>query len=145
MALGVPEFRRALIRLGGALDSDIGKLIAAIGGLDVPAAMRLVTDAYPELASPYLALAADLTATWYEEQPAAAGAKPFTAQPAELPAVEQLAANARWALTQSNPTTALQRSGQSGRGRLPACRTGHRQPPLARSSSHVSSSPRRGR
>ncbi len=112
MALGVPEFRRALIRLGGALDGDIGKLVAAIGGLDVPAAMRLVTEAYPELASPYLALAADLTATWYEEQPTAAGAKPFTAQPADLPAVEQLAANARWALTQTNPTTALQRSGQ---------------------------------
>ena len=112
MALGVPEFRRALIRIGDAMDGDIGKLVAAVGRLDVPAAMRLVTDAYPELASPYLALAADLTATWYEEQPAAAGAEPFEAKPAELPAVEQLAANARWALTQSNPTTALQRSGQ---------------------------------
>lgn len=112
MALGVPEFRRALVKLGDALDSDVVKLVGAVGRLDVPAAMRLVTDAYPELASPYLALAADLTATWYEEQPASAGAEPFEAKPAELPAVEQLAANARWALTQSNPTTALQRSGQ---------------------------------
>ena len=64
MALGVPEFRRALIRIGDALDGDIGNLVAAVGRLDVPAAMRLVTDAYPELASPYLARAADLTATW---------------------------------------------------------------------------------
>lgn len=112
MALGVPEFRRALILLGDLLDGDVGKLIGAVGRLDVPAALRLVTDAYPELSSPYLAAAADLTATWYEDQPAAIGAKPFIAAPAELPAIEQLAANARWALTQKKPTTALQGAGR---------------------------------
>lgn len=113
MALGVPEFRRALIQLGGALDGDIGKLIAAVGRLDLPDALRLVTDAYPELSSPYLAAAADLTATWYEDQPAdGAEAAEFIAEPAPLPTVEQLAVNARWALTEKNPTTALLGAGR---------------------------------
>lgn len=112
MARGVPEFRRALIQLGAALDGDVGKLVAAMGQLSVPDALRLVTDAYPDLSSPYLAAAADLTATWYEDQPTDQDAEAYTAIPADLPDVEQLAANARWALTQKSPTKALLGAGR---------------------------------
>lgn len=112
MARGVPELRRALIQIGVALDGDLGKLAYALTGFDVPQAMRYITDAYPDVLTPYLAASGDLTATWYEAQPAAIGAKSFTALPAELPAVEQLAVNGRWALTQKAPASALQGAGK---------------------------------
>ena len=105
MALGVPEFRRALLNLSAALDGDVSKLTAALARFDIVEALRYITDAYPELVTPYLAAGGDLSATWYEDNPAAIGAKPFLAQPAELPEVDQLAVNGRWALTQSDPST----------------------------------------
>ncbi|AYD83968.1 head maturation protease [Mycobacterium phage Grizzly] len=108
MSIGVPEFRGALLELGSGLDSDVRKMSTALARLDDGDALRYVSDAYPEIVTPYLAAAGDLTATWYEDQPAALGAKPFIAQPAELPAVEQLAANGRWAITQQSPTSALE-------------------------------------
>ncbi|AYD84589.1 minor capsid protein [Mycobacterium phage Paito] len=108
MAIGVPEFRGALLELGSGLDSDVRKMSTALATLDQGEVLRYVSDAYPEIVTPYLAAAGDLTATWYEDQPAAIGAKPFIAQPAELPAVEQLAANGRWALVQQSPASALE-------------------------------------
>lgn len=104
MALGVPEFRRALVKLGDALDSDVVKLVGALATQDTAGALALITDAYPELVTPYLAAAGDLSATWYEDQ---APDVDFLAEPAELPSIEQLAANGRYALTTSKPASVL--------------------------------------
>ena len=112
MALGVPEFRAALVTLGKALDGDVGKLVGALVRLDIAAALRYVTDAYPEVVTPYIAAAGDLTASWYEDLPAAVGAKAFIATSADLPPVEQLAASGRWAMLQRDPGRALQGSGE---------------------------------
>ncbi|MCV7226067.1 hypothetical protein [Mycolicibacterium komossense] len=108
MTTGAPELRAALVAIGRALDSDVAKLAIALSPLGKSEALRYITDAYPQVVSPYLAAAGDLTATWYEDQPLAIGAKAFTATPAELPAVDQLAANGRWAMLQQSPSTALQ-------------------------------------
>jgi GNAT superfamily N-acetyltransferase len=112
MTSGVPEFRRVLVRLGDVLDGDLGKLVSALGRLDVADAMRLITDAYPQVVTPYIAAAGDLTATWYEDLPTKRGAEAFIAKPADLPPVEQLAANGRYALTTKKPTSVLQGAGR---------------------------------
>ena len=109
MALGVPEFRAALVTLGKALDGDVGKLVAVLAAQTPADALAIVTDAYPQLVTPYLAAAGDLSATWYEDQ---APDVDFVAEPAELPAVEQLAANGRYALTTKNPVGVLQGAGR---------------------------------
>lgn len=109
MALGVPEFRRALVKLGDALDSDVVKLVGAIATQDTAGAMALITDAYPQIVTPYLAAAGDLTATWYEDQ---APDVDYLAEPAELPAVDQLAANGRYALTTKAPASVLAGAGR---------------------------------
>ena len=109
MALGVPEFRRALVKLGDALDSDVVKLVGAIATQDTAGALALITDAYPQIATPYLAAAGDLTATWYEDQ---APALDYIAEPAELPTVDQLAANGRYALTTKAPANVLAGAGR---------------------------------
>lgn len=109
MALGVPEFRSALVKLGEALDSDVVKLVAALATQDTAGALALVTDAYPQLVTPYLAAAGDLSATWYEDQ---APDVDFLAEPAELPTVEQLAANGRYALTTKKPASVLAGAGR---------------------------------
>lgn len=109
MALGVPEFRRALVKLGDALDSDVVKLVGALATQDTAGAMALITDAYPQIVTPYLAAAGDLTATWYEDQ---APALDYIAEPAELPAVDQLAANGRYALTTKAPASVLTGAGR---------------------------------
>lgn len=106
-ALAVPEFQTALVRLSDHLAGRVRMLTSRLSAFDQPAALRYVTDAYPELASPFLAAAGDLSAEWYEAQPAALGAKAFRATPAELPAFDQLAANGRWAMLQQDPGNAL--------------------------------------
>src|SRR6478735_537456 len=106
MATGAPEFQGALVRLADALGREAKKVSKALARLDQADAMRYATDAYPEIASPYLAAAGDFAATWYEDQPTITE-EAFYATPAELPAVDQLAANARWSLTQQDPAGAL--------------------------------------
>lgn len=106
-ALAVPEFQTALVRLSDHLAGEVRTLTSKLSTLDRRSALSYVTDAYPGLASPYLAAAGDLSAEWYEAQPAALGAKAFRAAPAELPAFDQLAANGRWAMLQRDPGTAL--------------------------------------
>lgn len=104
MATGAPEFQGALVRLADALAREAKKVTTALARLDQADAMRYATDAYPEIASPFLASAGDFAATWYEDQ---APELDYIAAPADLPAVEQLGANARWALTQQDPAGAL--------------------------------------
>lgn len=111
MAVAVAEFQLLLVQLAADLDIKLDRLATALDRLDRREALAYVSDAYPELITPYLSAAGDLSATWYEEQPVAAGARPFTVQPAELPALADLAISGRWAMLQSNPVAAAQGAG----------------------------------
>ncbi|WP_409430554.1 ADP-ribosyltransferase [Mycobacterium sp. SMC-16] len=112
--VAVPEFQDLLTGLSNDLGQQIDKLGVAVGRLDQRELLSFVTDAYPQLITPYLAGASTLTTTWYDEQPAAplaTGAAPFIAEPAELAPIDQLAISARWAMLQANPLTQLRRTG----------------------------------
>ncbi|AKF14441.1 capsid maturation protease [Mycobacterium phage FlagStaff] len=111
MATGAPEFQAALVKLGDRLALEARKVSTAVARLGPEDARRVITDAYPEIASPYLAAAGDLSATWYEEQPTKSRrGRLFIAKPADLPPADALAVNGRWALTQNDPAGALEGS-----------------------------------
>jgi hypothetical protein len=75
---------------------EIGKLWAQANVMSPAEFLVYAEEAYPEIMSAHLAVAAELAATWYEESP---GDESFAAVPAELPPVEQLQASLRWALS----------------------------------------------
>ena len=108
----VPEFQGALVRLAELLRGDIAKLLgASMGRLDRYEQLAFITDAYPELITPYLAASAELTAQWYAEQPTTDANPPTPTSAAPAP-VEQLGIQGRWAIVQSKPVAALQGAGQ---------------------------------
>lgn len=107
MALAVSEFQLLLAQLSADLGTKIDRLVPNLNRLSQPELLAFVTDAYPELVTPYIAAGNNLTTVWYDEQPTAPEAKPFYAEPAEVVTVDQLAASARWAMLQRNPTAAL--------------------------------------
>lgn len=106
MAQAVAEFQQLLTGLARALGVKIDQLGASLGRLDQRELLAFITDAYPELITPYLAAAADATATWYDEQPS--NASTFIARPAGPLPADQLAISGRWAMLQANPSAALQ-------------------------------------
>jgi hypothetical protein len=111
VALAVIEFQAFLTGLANELGVRIERLAGQVSNrMTQPELLAFVTDAYPALATPYLSASADATAVWYEEQPAPVKAAEFVAQPADLTPVDQLAANARWAMLQRDPVVALQGS-----------------------------------
>lgn len=67
-------------------------------------AWQYVLAAYPELAMSLASMAGDLAATWYED---ILPASPYVAVPTAPPPLEQLQANARWGMTQTNVAVAL--------------------------------------
>ena len=103
VAQAVSEFQSLLAELAAQLEARIGRLVAAVTGLDQAEVLSFITDAAPALVTPFLSAAADLTAVWYDEQ---SPGTDFTATPAVLPPVEDLAATARWALLQPDPAVA---------------------------------------
>lgn len=107
MALAVSEFQLLLAQLSEELGSKIDRLVPNLNQLSQPELLSFMTDAYPELVTPYIAAGNNLTTVWYDEQPTPPEAKPFYAEPAAVTPVEQLAASARWAMLQSDPTGAL--------------------------------------
>ncbi|NOQ62712.1 hypothetical protein [Mycolicibacterium fortuitum] len=107
MAVAVAEFQLLLAQLAGELGSRIDRLVPSLDRLSQPELLSFMTDAYPELVTPYIAAGNNLTTVWYDEQPTPPEAKPFYAEPAAVTPVEQLAASARWAMLQSDPTGAL--------------------------------------
>ncbi|MFT4125087.1 MAG: hypothetical protein QM662_02500 [Gordonia sp. (in: high G+C Gram-positive bacteria)] len=107
----VPEFQGLLAELARKLGVGVEKLLSRLDRLSPAEQYAFVTEAYPELAASFLAASGDLTAQWYAEQPTAPtapGVALFDPESAPLPPVEQLAANARWALTQNLVIPALQ-------------------------------------
>lgn len=110
MPQSVPEFQALLTGLANELGVRIDRLTPVIGRLNQRELLAFITDTYPQLATPFLAAAGDLTATWYAEQPAGPKAAQFIPEPADLAPVEQLAASGRWAMLQPEPVDALKRS-----------------------------------
>lgn len=99
------EIQRVLAALADAAIKDAITLLARSGDrLDRRDALRLITDAFPELVSPYIAQAGDLAATIYEELPG--GNAGFVAVTADLPPVDQLGANGRVALLSGEESVA---------------------------------------
>lgn len=107
MAQAVPEFQALLTGLAKQLGVQIDKLAPAIAQLDQPDLLSFITNAYPQLVTPFLAASATLTTTWYGEQAPPERDSMFIPEPAELAPVEQLAASGRWAMLQPEPVTAL--------------------------------------
>lgn len=104
MARAVTEFQALLNALADELESRIYGLVTAVLGLDETELLTLITTAAPELINPFLSVASDLTAIWYEDQNPASD---FVAEPVEAIQVEDLATSARWAMLQDDPAQAL--------------------------------------
>lgn len=74
--------------------SDLWKE-ASMLDIDSPSFRSVMTQAVPEMISPYESMAGELAARWYEDS---APELPYRATPAALSPTEQLAASTRWAL-----------------------------------------------
>lgn len=109
MALAVSEFQLVLVQLAADLGIKLGRLLAGMDRLNKAEAMAFITDAYPELASAYLAASGELSVQFYNEQPTAST---FLAESIGLVPDERLAASGRWALTQNQPVQALMGSAE---------------------------------
>ena len=103
MTQAVTEFQSLLGNLADQLQARIKRLLSSVAGLEQSELLTFITEAAPELLEPFLVAAADLTATWYDDQDPTSD---FIAQPADLPASEALAAIARWAVLQADPVAA---------------------------------------
>lgn len=104
MALAVSEFQLTLVRLAADLGIKIDRLLAGMSRLTKEEALAFITDAYPELATAYLAASGELSVQFYNEQPTTST---FEATSVDLLPNARLAASARWALLQGNPTQSL--------------------------------------
>lgn len=103
MAQAVSEFQSLLTNLAGELENRITTLVSRIQPLAQSDLLNFVSDSAPDLLSPYLAAAADLTAVWYEDQDPTSD---FRATPVDLPPAADIAASARWAVLQPDPVAA---------------------------------------
>lgn len=113
MPVAVPEFQLLLTQLAADLGVKVDRLLARMDRLDQREALSFLTDAYPELAMPYVNLAAQATTVYYADQPAtpaAPGQEFIPTIPDELIPADRLAASARWAWLQDKPGPALQGS-----------------------------------
>ena len=104
MAQAVSEFQALLGSLADQLQSRIAALLGSLSQLGQSDLLAAITDLAPELLAPFITAAADLTAAWYEAQDPASD---YTATPTALPAADDLAATARWAVLQPDPVAAL--------------------------------------
>lgn len=91
------ERQKILEQLHTLATADVVRLWRASSGadLDSRAFRELIVQAYPEIATQYATIAADLATEWYDE---AAPELSYRAAPAPAAPVEQYAANARYAL-----------------------------------------------
>jgi len=103
VAQAVTEFQSLLGQLAQELSLRIQSLLASALTLEQNELLAFITDAGPELLLPFLTAAGDLTAVWYDDQDPSSD---FTATPADLPSLDDLAATARWAMLQADPAVA---------------------------------------
>lgn len=104
------ERQKVLEQLHTLATGDVVRLWRSASGadLDSRAFRALIVEAYPEIASQYASVAADLATEWYN---ASAPELAYQAAPAAAAPVEQYAANARYALTVPGPAALSQLSG----------------------------------
>lgn len=103
MARAVSEFQNLLTDLNQEMQTRIARLVSMVRHLEQSELLGFITTAGPELVAPFLNAAADLTATWYEDQDPTSD---FVADPVDLLTADDLAAAARWAMLQLDPITA---------------------------------------
>lgn len=103
MPQAVTEFQSLLSALAQELQNRIAALVATVRHLDQDELLSFITAAGPEVVQPFLALAGDLTAIWYEDQDPESD---FIAEPVEVLTADDLAAAARWAMLQIDPISA---------------------------------------
>lgn len=104
MARAVTEFQSLLGQLAQELQSRIELLLASALKLEQSDLLAFMTDAAPELITPFLTAAAELTALWYDDQNPQSD---FVATPVDVITADDLASSARWAMLQDNPAAAL--------------------------------------
>lgn len=105
------EFRDLLISYEPQYRTKLGKLWAQAQVLSAPEFAVYAEQAYPDIITPHLQLAAELAATWYDEAPSPN--KSFVATTADLAPVAQLQASLRWAL--STPQSEVNLDGSATR------------------------------
>ena len=95
MAISAAERRFILDQINRLAQEDLNNLWQAATVLATDEFFDYILAGFPELASNYHQIAAQVAASWFEESNPASG---FVARVAAPPAVEQLASTARWAL-----------------------------------------------
>lgn len=91
------EFRELLISYEPEYRIALGSLWAKAKEMTPGQFTSYAVQAYPEIITPHLALAAELAATWYDEQPSSDAN--YVASTADLVPVKALEINVRWALS----------------------------------------------
>jgi hypothetical protein len=91
------------------LGLEIDAIFSSVSGFDDAGAQRWVTEAYPEVFTPYAAAASDLSVSWYNH---AAPQLVFQAIPLLLPEPQSLAANVAWAFANHAATHLLRGAAQ---------------------------------
>lgn len=95
MAVSPAERQYILSQIGRAAEADLKTLWQQAEALPSNEFARFIIEAFPELADPYAALAADAAAVWYDDSPTPSV---YVATPGPLPVAEQLTSSATWAL-----------------------------------------------
>lgn len=104
MTTAPSDFQRLIAAVAANAATDIGALLSRVDRFDQAEVLAFITEAYPELVTPYAALASGLTAQWYDELP---GSATYVAIDVDPDPVEKLQISGRWAMTQNDPVAAL--------------------------------------
>lgn len=112
MPLTVTERQEVLNDLNTLAVRDITDLWRDASPLGPDQFRGVIARGLPELIDPYAAMAADLSATWYEES---APDLAFRATPAPLAPAEQFEASARWALRAAGEAALVRLAGTAQR------------------------------
>lgn len=95
MAVSAEERRYLLQQVTRLAETDLGQLWQQTDQLPSTEFAQTIVTVYPQVVDPYIDMAATLAATWFEESDPEST---YRAVVAPSPPVEQLQANARWAL-----------------------------------------------
>lgn len=98
------EFLSLLETYLPGLHADIQTLMDQASHMSADDFVRWAQQAYPDVVTPHVAVAAELAAHWYEESGNDAAYQAITAP---MPDIAQLAANLRWSLSTDNPRVNL--------------------------------------
>lgn len=95
MTVSPSERQYILSQIGRLAEQDLASLWARASELPSDEFREFVTEAFPELADPFAALASETATAWYDETPSVSN---YIAEAGPLPVAAQLQASATWAL-----------------------------------------------